>query len=94
MAFSLKDKTSKLGFRRLGGDNVIFTGVLVLAALLLALILWDGYVFYRTVLVPREQEKIAAPNVFTKSELDEVINILDEREKKFNDLLGVTKAKK
>ncbi|QQG45574.1 MAG: hypothetical protein HYW89_01455 [Candidatus Sungiibacteriota bacterium] len=92
---SFKNKIPLLGPRNLSEDNVIFAWVLILMALSLILVLLDGYIFYRTVFVPQVPEEVtAATQILTKDGLEEVINILDERDKKFNELLKVTNTKK
>ena len=69
-------------------EDAIFWGLINLGILFLILILIDSYVFYRTVIIQREPvigEQKKSP-LYPK-EIDEVIFILNERQKRFEEIL-------
>jgi len=76
-------------FQKIKGDNLIFWGVIFLIVLFIALLMLDGYIFYSSVIGKREIAVISEPPASSLSpkELDEVINLLDERQKKFEKIL-------
>lgn len=63
-------------------------GVAGLGTLLLALILWDMYLFYNTLTgVGRKGEVAKSAAGVSVREIEEVIQLLDERKKKFDAVL-------
>lgn len=76
-------RTSALGRR-----EILLWGVALLAMLLLALILWDMYLFYNTLTGVERRGEVVKPTVgISAREIDEVIQLLDERKKKFDSVL-------
>lgn len=76
-------RTSTLGRR-----EILLWGVAVLGTLLLVLIFWDMYLFYNTLTgVGRSGEVIKPAAGVSVREIDEVIQLLDERRKKFYSVL-------
>ena len=73
---------------RVTNQDVLVWGIFFGGIFLLLLILWDGYIFNETL------NREFAPQVMTpktrqlsKEDLDEVIKIMDEREKEFQQIL-------
>lgn len=76
----------KLNFSR---KDVIFYGVLAVFVLILSLTMWDGFVFYQTLFEERgEVQVVSSFEKISSEDIDEVVRILDEREKKFKEILG------
>lgn len=80
--------------RRKGGlqfsrEDFVFWGVVSVFSLTLSLVLLDGYIFFQTLF--QEREEVMAVGTFEKISpeyIEEVMRILDEREKKFNEILA------
>ena len=75
--------------QNVGRDTVVVWGIVASGLLLLGMIALDGIIFYQTVNgnhlgmdATQEQEGI------TVEEIDEVIAILDVRDKKFKEVVG------
>lgn len=72
-------------------DEVFVMGVLFLPLLLVALLVWDGYIFYKIVLVPHGDTPPAKKSsVISSSEVKDIIKLLDARQEKFNELLSTS----
>lgn len=71
-------------------DNVLFGGIILVAVFLVALIALDGYVFDQTVWRPQETVIVTPKKtaVLSDQDIDGWINILEERSKKSEEILG------
>ena len=70
-------------------EDIVIYGIFAALFLFAALLLWDGYLFYRTTVRKDNQEIFLSPSSpFSENQVDEVIRLLDEREEKFRTLLG------
>lgn len=92
MRFSLSAvKNIKLPAKSLRArrEDVLVWGILFSCLLLGAFLLWDGFLFYNTVMVGREPAASGrkAPELDT-AEIDKVLNLLGEREGKFKEILA------
>lgn len=81
------------------GRGAILWGVILNVVVLLSMISWDAYIFYRLLVLGRTQINIVPSGtyVFSEKDLDEVIKILNERSSEFERLSGsatVTRIKK
>ena len=89
--FSFEALREKLAFKVSGArkEDLLSWGVVALGLFFLLIILWDAYLFYGTLAQVRTAEipikKIAT---FSSAEIDEIIELLDERQKKFEEILG------
>ncbi len=68
-------------------DDVLVLGVLILVVSLLAVILFDGYVFYQTFFRPSGMQEISEKQTLTSTDIDAVIKIFDERKARFDKVL-------
>lgn len=76
-------RTSALGRR-----EILLWGIAALGTLLLILILWDMYLFYNTLTGVGRQDEVVKPAAGVSArEIEEVIELLDERKKKFDSVL-------
>ena len=81
----MKKKMSALTRR-----DFIFLAFLCIMIACLSLLVFDGYIFYTTV----TREPVAPPSSatrripVTRQDIDEIIQILDARDKKFNEILN------
>lgn len=84
---NIKINTGNNHFRLL--ENILVGGVFLLLTLLLFLILWDDYIFYK---VNYRDVSPSIPGtygeVLTVGEIEKVLNSLDRREEKLQDLLN------
>ena len=85
----LKELRSGAGIFTLPRETLIFYGIVLLASLLGLLLAADGYLFYISQLkaespVPR----LSSAPTLSAVEIDEVIRLLNERERKMQKLLG------
>lgn len=67
--------------------DTIFYAVLGIAALLIVLLILDGYFFF-VAFGPRHVPPASARAPLSDREIDEAIRILDARAKKFNEIMG------
>lgn len=72
-------------------DEVLVWSVCILVFSLLAAILFDGYVFYRTFFRPSDTVQVAHAQTLTSADIDAVIAILNERQTQFNTLIAPRK---
>lgn len=74
---------------RISREDVLVWGILFSCLLLGVFLLWDGFLFYNTVMVGRESVASGrkAP-ALDAEEIDKVLGVLEEREKKFNEILN------
>lgn len=84
-AFLEKLKQKNSGLER---DTVILWGIALLLLLFMALLFWDGYIFYAAAVRERVAPTPIPTAMFSQKEIDDIIVILDDREKKLNELLG------
>ncbi len=74
----------------IGRRDFIFLAFLGIAGACVALLVFDGYLFYTTV----TREPVALPSAAEKRipvsgrDIDEVIQLLDARDRKFNEILN------
>lgn len=71
--------------------DFVWSGLVALVILFAAMALWGGYFFYSRVVVPPESgyEISGKRSVeIGAGDVDEIITILDERQKKFDEILG------
>lgn len=69
-------------------QNLLLGGFLALVILLLAVVAWDAYLYYRTNVEQRLRAiEVAPPSVLPVAELEEVIRLLDEREQRYQDTI-------
>lgn len=70
----------------------IWIGFVALVILFLAITIWSGYFFYsRVVIKPEFDNEVITrrpPLRLDVKDIDEIIGILDERQKKFDEILG------
>ena len=80
-------------FIRIPRQEFLLWGTVAVFVLLLTLIAWDGYLFYSTVFKERARGAgVTSREVINAEEIDEVIKLLDEREERFEEILGVKTA--
>lgn len=74
---------------RLSHEDILFWGSVFILVLFLALVLVDGYMFYQSVTLQRKVTYALEykPKTILSQDLDEVIKLLDERQKKFEEIL-------
>lgn len=86
-----------LPFLKKGGGALnltdgIWIGFVALVILFLAIALWGGYFFYsRVVIKPESGNEVITRRPTARldvKDIDEIIGILDERQKKFDEILG------
>lgn len=79
-------KTKAFRFTR---ENLTVWGVAALGCLFALVLFWDGYLFYQIVVKGREAARPLEKRItLTGEEIDGVVRLLDEREQKFNEILG------
>ncbi|OHA00489.1 MAG: hypothetical protein A3C07_01375 [Candidatus Sungbacteria bacterium RIFCSPHIGHO2_02_FULL_47_11] len=72
-------------------DDVIWTGLVTLAIFFTALVLWSGYFFYSRVYIQPDSDyetSIRRAVRVDVKDVNEIIGILNERQKKFDEILG------
>ncbi len=76
---------------RFTGKDAILWGVILNVIILLFMISWDAYIFYRLLVLDRPQINIVpfGTYMFAEKDLDEVIKILNERSSEFERLSGL-----
>ena len=92
LKFNAARRTALIGrMARIREDDIIFSGVLVLAALLAALLAFDGWSFYAAVsresISPPPSEKKARAQL-SEQDIDGAIRLLDERRQRMNEILN------
>lgn len=75
-------------FSALNREDIIFVMVMALVVVLLALIFWSGYLFYESILVYEEPAVQRPGSLFSSKEIDVVMLLLDDRQKKLTEILG------
>ena len=69
-------------------ESILVRGFLMLTVLLGTLMFLDGYLFYRTILKERGQaEAVKEVFLLNQAKIDEVVKLLDERQKIFEGVL-------
>lgn len=79
----------RLSFSSISPERVVLLTTIFSLLLLIAIVAWDGYVFYA--LSQRESAAGVGPNparIVSASQIDEAVKVLDDREKKSNEILG------
>lgn len=72
-------------------NDILFVGIIILLIGLVAVAGRDGYLFFKTNVAEKNQEKIIIrPISITKSDLEETMHLLDKRQEEFNKILGVS----
>lgn len=76
-------------FRGLSREEILVWGTVTILFFLVAIILWDGYLFYHTTIRKRVPGALVKKAVtLSPEEIEEVVNLLDERKQKFDELLA------
>lgn len=69
-------------------DDVLVFGSITLLFLLIFVSLWDDYIFYKVNYKDRINITATASKKITDQDIDRVIQLLDMRQEKYNELLG------
>lgn len=70
-------------------EHGIVAGTYALALLLIGILLFDGLIFYASVIRPREAATGSERKIdLSEQKIADTLNLLDDREKKFNDILA------
>lgn len=73
---------------RFSREDYITASVVAFIIALVALLGYDAYIFYQDIIERGANTPSAtARSKFSESDIDEIITLLDEREKKFNEIL-------
>ena len=74
---------------RFSRGDYITTSVVAFIIALVALLGYDAYIFYQDIIERAAGSPAASPRTkFSESDIDEIIMLLNEREKKFNEILS------
>jgi len=69
--------------------DIVWWGFISLIVFFLAVILWNAYFFYSRIVVESKKDIVVQERISIVSEdVDEILRILDERQKKFDEILG------
>lgn len=81
-------KTTGAARSRFSREDYIAASVIAFAIALVALLGYDAYIFYEDIIERSAGAPAVSPRTkFSESDIDEIIILLDEREKKFNEIL-------
>ena len=73
---------------RFSREDYIATCVAAFVVTLVVLLGYDAYIFYQDIIERAANAPATSPRTkFSESDIDEIIMLLDEREKKFNEIL-------
>lgn len=73
---------------RFSREDYITASVVAFVIALVALLGYDAYIFYQDIIERGSNAPAASPRTkFSESDIDEIVTLLDEREKKFNEIL-------
>ena len=75
-------------WKKINREDLIFWGVIATASLAILLFLTEGLILYREFFGTKEKPPPAVSvQLLTGKELDETLEIISEREKRFNEIL-------
>lgn len=75
-------------FLRFSRENFLILGIFLLVFLILSLLFWDGYLFYRVTVKKTEMPSINKEWQQPEQSLNGVLKLLDERRQKFDEILS------
>lgn len=82
---TLKQKVVRI---RINQKDALFMGVIFVFIVMLGALAIDGYVFYDTILSPREAVSFKKQLSFPEKETENLMNVLDARQRQFLTILG------
>lgn len=80
---------SRFNFPAFSREEIAFIATIFSFFSLIAIIVWDGYIFYASAQKKLSSDIGANPaRLVTEKQIQDVIKALDDREKKLNEILG------
>lgn len=74
---------------RLGRDDIMVLGIIILFLFLGAVLFADGYLFYQTVFKKEGASSVIKnSSVLTTADVEDAVKLFDERQKKFDEILA------
>lgn len=85
-------KKARIRLPKFSREKYILWSVALFVCAAVVLLGYDAYIFYQNVIERAQSAPAArASQKFSESDIDEIITLLDEREKKFNEILSGNK---